>query len=65
MKSLDEHNSDQLLMFANTNKPVDTNIACPKCSGEMLFEDSGTVLLSWPPKKSVYCPACNHRDYML
>lgn len=65
MKTLDEHNNETWQYFSNQNKSVGAGVACPKCGTEMLITDTGTVLLTWPPKRSVECPSCKHHDYML
>lgn len=67
MKTLNDHNSEKLKCYAkldDNEKPntgVPNGIACPECGKQML--DTKTMARSYPPKRKVFCPACNYRDW--
>jgi DNA-directed RNA polymerase subunit M/transcription elongation factor TFIIS len=64
LKSLEEHNKQAYINFAAINN-LNSGFACPKC-GEELYYTAGltSMLLTYPPKRSVNCNKCNHTDYV-
>lgn len=41
---------------------IDTNLACPKCGGQMM-KQNGVVYTSNPPKYGYQCKKCGHFAY--
>lgn len=58
--TLEDHDSHKRDLLNFTDYPVKNGIACPKCGQEMEDVD-GTVLMCWPAKTKVHCPACDHK----
>ena len=40
-----------------------TDIICPKC-GKPVFQDTSTILTTYPPKLVYVCLSCNWMDYI-
>jgi len=55
-----EHNNDVYIAMSAT---VKANVLCDNCHTEMVYDDSGSVLTSLPPKKLVRCPKCGLASY--
>ena len=57
MKTLSEWNDMQYQhTYARLqDQPVPAGVACDACGNEMLQENNGTMLMSYPPKVHVWC----------
>lgn len=65
MERLNDYNN---FLIIQKNKTINDNrasVLCDKCNNEMIYEDTCQVLLSDPPKKTVYCLKCGHRGYKI
>lgn len=38
-----------------------TGIACPECGSELIDSNPHSILVSWPPKKTVHCSKCGYK----
>ena len=67
LKSLEEHNSQQLNAYwrLNSNAPVLNGIACPDCNEELYDNNPLVTLASYPPKKNVSCIKCGYVGYRI
>lgn len=65
MKTPDQYNKEFLEKF-EIQKRENAGICCPHCEPqkEMLETNPGTLLLSNPPKKQIYCPECRYNTYI-
>ena len=67
MRSLEEHNTERLELFAellDAMKPQPNGIACPACGLELWDSDPGTTLTSNPPQKNIHC-SCGYSGYRI
>ncbi len=68
MKSLDEHNKEARIRYAEMEQllnPGPNGISCPDCSQELWDSDPRFTLTSNPPQKNTHCPGCGYRGYRL
>lgn len=65
LKSLDEHNSQQLKVYWNRSLPQLNGIACPDCGEELYDSKPMEVLMSYPPKKNTNCSKCGYAGYRI
>lgn len=67
MKTLEEHNSQQLNAYwqLNSNAPVLNGISCPDCNEELYDSSPMTTLTSNPPQKNVNCSKCGYVGYRI
>jgi len=63
LETLEEHNARrrEALMQKSREVPRLNGIACPKCGAELYDGDPWSTLLSYPPKKDVFCSKCEYR----
>lgn len=60
--TLEQHNQARDKAYGIPEKPEPAGIACP-CGEELLFVDSGRIILCYPPKKAVRCPKCGFQGF--
>ena len=67
LKTLDAHNKERADMFNEVMRVGETfnGIACPKCLAHLKDSTAGHLLLSWPPKKAIYCPKCGFSGFRI
>jgi DNA-directed RNA polymerase subunit RPC12/RpoP len=68
MKTLEEHNKEQMVIFESLQKlpePHRNGIACPECGEELWDSTPMIILVSYPPKKKIHCPACGYCGYRI
>lgn len=58
MKTLEEYEAEKKFI-RETNG---TGIQCPDCGDELVESFPGTILTSYPPRKSVHCQTCNYKN---
>ncbi len=60
MRTLDEHNLEKNFHWASTS----AGVTCPKCKTELKYRGNPSmVLLTYPPRQSVFCPDCGFTGY--
>lgn len=66
LKTIDEHNKKIIKEYEEyKNKHQKTGVECPKCGSELLFVNEDIVLMTYPPKKYVYCSKCGYDSAIL
>jgi hypothetical protein len=66
LKSLKDHNKERLESYwrdMGDDSPVPNGISCPECEKELMDTNPLTVLLTYPPKKSIHCESCGYKGY--
>jgi len=63
LKTLEEHDAERAAIWkrGDGNEPLPNGIACPKCGKELLDVQRAITVSGRPPKKNVWCPACDWR----
>lgn len=59
LKSLEEHNNQAGIGFAQSRNPLANGIACPKCGKELYDTNPSVSLLTYPMQKRVECMPLN------